>query len=70
MLNIIFIFALISHTYLQLISTGKGYVYVVPYLVAFIGLENILIITRSVVSTPPHLDVKVGRARNYVDLAR
>ena len=32
---------------------------VVPYLVAFISLENILVITRSVVSTPAHLDVKM-----------
>ncbi|XP_023324574.1 sterol regulatory element-binding protein cleavage-activating protein [Eurytemora carolleeae] len=37
---------------------GTGYVYLVPYANAFIGLENILVITRSIVSTPEHLDVK------------
>jgi len=42
---------------------GNGYVYMVPYLVAALGLENILVVTRSVVSTPAHLDVKVRVAQ-------
>jgi len=42
---------------------GNGYVYTVPYLVAALGLENILVVTRSVVSTPAHLDVKVRVAQ-------
>jgi len=42
---------------------GTGYVYLVPYAVAFIELENILVITRSIVSTPAHLDVKVRVAQ-------
>ena len=29
-----------------------------PYLVVIIGLENVLVVTKSVVSTPHHLDVK------------
>ena len=36
---------------------------VVPYLVAFISLENILVITRSVTGTPSHLDVKIRVAQ-------
>ena len=35
----------------------------VPYLVAFISLENILVITQSVISTPAHLDVKIRIAQ-------
>ena len=35
----------------------------VPYLVAFISLENILAITQSVISTPGHLDVKIKIAQ-------
>jgi hypothetical protein len=35
-------------------------VYLVPYAVAFISLENVLVITRSIVSTPAHLDIKAG----------
>ena len=42
---------------------GSGFVYLVPYLVAALGLENILVVTRSIVSTPPHLDVKVRIAQ-------
>ena len=38
---------------------GSGYVYLVPYLVAALGLENMLVVTRSIVSSPAHLDVKV-----------
>ena len=39
---------------------GSGYVYLVPYAVAFISLENVLVITRSIVSTPAHLDIKAA----------
>ena len=38
-------------------------VYFVPYLVAFISLENVLIITRSIIETPAHLDVKIRVAQ-------
>ena len=38
-------------------------VYFVPYLVAFISLENILVVTRSVIETPAHLDVKIRVAQ-------
>ncbi|XP_025093802.1 sterol regulatory element-binding protein cleavage-activating protein-like isoform X2 [Pomacea canaliculata] len=34
-----------------------------PYLVMLIGLENVLVITKSVVSTPVHLDVKIRVAQ-------
>ncbi|KAL8598351.1 hypothetical protein ACOMHN_047672 [Nucella lapillus] len=34
-----------------------------PYLVMIIGLENVLVITKSVVSTPVHLDVKIRVAQ-------
>ncbi len=34
-----------------------------PYLVIIIGLENILVVTKSVVSTPVHLDVKLRVAQ-------
>lgn len=34
-----------------------------PYLVIVIGLENILVLTRSVVSTASHLDVKIRVAQ-------
>ena len=36
---------------------------IVPYLVAFISLENLLVLTRSVHSTPAHLDVKIRVAQ-------
>ena len=36
-----------------------------PYLVMIIGLENLLVITKSVVSTPVHLDVKERVAKGY-----
>ena len=42
---------------------GAGYVYLVPYLVAALGLENMLVVTRSIVSSPQHLDVKVRIAQ-------
>ena len=35
----------------------------VPYLVAFISLENVLVITQSVITTPAHLDVKIRIAQ-------
>jgi hypothetical protein len=38
-------------------------VYIVPYLVAFISLENILIVTQSVMTTPSHLDSKIRVAQ-------
>jgi len=38
-------------------------VYFVPYLVAFISLENILVVTRSIIETPAHLDVKIRVAQ-------
>ena len=44
-------------------TASNGYVYLVPYLVAVLGLENMLVVTRSVVSTPAHLDVKVRVAQ-------
>lgn len=34
-----------------------------PYLVAVVGLENVLVLTKSVVSTPSHLDVKIRIAQ-------
>lgn len=34
-----------------------------PYLVVIIGLENMLVLTKSVVSTPVHLDVKIRVAQ-------
>ena len=38
-------------------------VYFVPYLVAFISSENILIVTRSIIESPAHLDVKIRVAQ-------
>ena len=38
-------------------------VYFVPYLVAFISLENMLIVTRSIIESPAHLDVKIRVAQ-------
>ncbi|XP_006824493.1 sterol regulatory element-binding protein cleavage-activating protein-like, partial [Saccoglossus kowalevskii] len=40
-----------------------------PYLVVIIGLENILVLTKSVVSTAVHLDVKIRVAQDTVALA-
>ncbi len=37
--------------------------YILPYLVVVIGLENMLVMTKSVVSTPAHLDIKVRVAQ-------
>lgn len=34
-----------------------------PYLVILVGLENVLVITKSVVSTPQHLDIKIRVAQ-------
>jgi len=36
-------------------SVNSGEIF--PYLVVIIGLENVLVLTRSVVSTPNHLEV-------------
>ena len=44
-------------------TASNGYVYLVPYLVAVLSLENMLVVTRSVVATPAHLDVKVRIAQ-------
>ncbi|KAG8338715.1 hypothetical protein J6590_000394 [Homalodisca vitripennis] len=43
-----------------------GFFAVFPYLVAVVGLENILVLTKSVVSTPPHLDVKIRIAQGLM----
>ncbi|XP_076397627.1 SREBP cleavage activating protein isoform X2 [Megachile rotundata] len=45
---------------LTLSLSGKE---VFPYLVIIVGLENVLILTKSVVSTPSHLDVKIRVAQ-------
>ncbi|KAJ4442079.1 hypothetical protein ANN_11945 [Periplaneta americana] len=45
---------------LTLNLTGKE---IFPYLVVIVGLENILVLTKSVVSTPTHLDVKIRVAQ-------
>ena len=39
-----------------------------PYLVIIVGLENVLVVTKSVVSTPVHLDVKlrVAKGMGYI----
>ncbi|XP_017777723.1 PREDICTED: sterol regulatory element-binding protein cleavage-activating protein isoform X2 [Nicrophorus vespilloides] len=34
-----------------------------PYLVILVGLENVLVLTKSIVSTPSHLDIKIRVAR-------
>ncbi|XP_067127513.1 LOW QUALITY PROTEIN: sterol regulatory element-binding protein cleavage-activating protein [Centruroides vittatus] len=36
---------------------------ILPYLIVIIGLENMLVLTKSVVSTPDHLDTKVRLAQ-------
>ncbi|RWS16320.1 Sterol regulatory element-binding protein cleavage-activating protein-like protein [Dinothrombium tinctorium] len=36
---------------------------ILPYLVVVIGLENMLVLTKSVVSTPAHLDIKIRVAQ-------
>ena len=38
-------------------------VYFVPYLVAFISLENMLVLTKSIIESPAHLDVKIRVAQ-------
>lgn len=45
---------------LTLSLSGKE---VFPYLVIIVGLENVLVLTKSVVSTPAHLDVKIRVAQ-------
>lgn len=45
---------------LTLSLSGKE---VFPYLVIIVGLENVLILTKSVVSTPAHLDIKIRVAQ-------
>jgi hypothetical protein len=45
---------------LTLTLTGKE---IFPYLVVIVGLENILVLTKSVVSTATHLDVKIRVAQ-------
>jgi hypothetical protein len=45
---------------LTLTRTGKE---IFPYLVVIVGLENVLVLTKSVVSTPTHLDVKIRVAK-------
>lgn len=45
---------------LTLTLTGKE---IFPYLVVIVGLENVLVLTKSVVSTPMHLDVKIRVAK-------
>ncbi|XP_043261017.1 sterol regulatory element-binding protein cleavage-activating protein [Colletes gigas] len=45
---------------LTLSLSGKE---VFPYLVVIVGLENVLVLTKSVVSTPAHLDVKIRVAQ-------
>ncbi|XP_054271772.1 sterol regulatory element-binding protein cleavage-activating protein [Macrosteles quadrilineatus] len=47
---------------LDMTGSGRGRE-VFPYLVVIIGLENVLVLTKSVVSTPPHLDVKIRIAQ-------
>ncbi|CAG2162507.1 unnamed protein product [Oppiella nova] len=37
--------------------------HILPYIVIIIGLENMLVLTKSVVSTPAHLDIKVRVAQ-------
>ena len=39
-----------------------------PYLVVAIGVENIVVITTSVVTTPVHLDVKLRVAQGTFSL--
>ncbi|KAG5891075.1 hypothetical protein JTB14_005711 [Gonioctena quinquepunctata] len=39
---------------------GKG---IFPYLTLLVGLENVLVLTKSVVATPLHLDVKIRNAQ-------
>ncbi len=41
----------------------SGTIYAVAYLIAFISLENVLVITDSVFSTPPHEDPRIRVAR-------
>ena len=45
------------------VSTLALYSEIFPYLVVIIGLENVLVVTKSVVSTPVHLDVKLRVAQ-------
>ncbi|XP_049801846.1 sterol regulatory element-binding protein cleavage-activating protein [Schistocerca nitens] len=45
---------------LTLSMSGRDYY---PYLVVIVGLENVIILTKSIVSTPPHLDAKIRVAQ-------
>nr|XP_018911050.1 PREDICTED: sterol regulatory element-binding protein cleavage-activating protein [Bemisia tabaci]XP_018911059.1 PREDICTED: sterol regulatory element-binding protein cleavage-activating protein [Bemisia tabaci] len=47
---------------LELAGSGRGRE-VFPYLVIVVGLENVLVLTKSVVSTAPHLDGKIRVAQ-------
>lgn len=41
-----------------------------PYLVIVVGVENILVITKSVVSTPVDLEVKIRVAQGISNLSQ
>ncbi|KAL7307009.1 hypothetical protein TKK_0000758 [Trichogramma kaykai] len=45
---------------LTLSLSGKD---IFPYLVVIVGLENVLVLTKSIVSTPAHLDMKIRVAQ-------
>ena len=45
---------------LTLTLTGRE---MFPYLVIVVGLENVLVLTKSILSTPAHLDVKIRVAQ-------
>ena len=47
----------------HLISCSLYFSEIFPYLVVIIGLENIVVVTKSVASTPVHLDVKLRVAQ-------
>ena len=46
-------------TGLSLGASASDYFYLVPFFLAALGLENMLVVTGSIVSSPQHLDVKV-----------
>ncbi|KAM5190007.1 sterol regulatory element-binding protein cleavage-activating protein isoform 2-T2 [Callospermophilus lateralis] len=48
---------------LQMQLVSKGFSEIFPYLVVVIGLENVLVLTKSVVSTPVDLEVKLRIAQ-------
>ncbi|CAH1993920.1 unnamed protein product [Acanthoscelides obtectus] len=43
--------------------TSEGSKDIFPYLILLVGLENVLVLTKSVASTPLHLDVKIRNAQ-------